>query len=283
MNTSLTNIINDVMRMTSREIALLVKKQHGHVMRDIRTMIDDMKEAKEVDPDLDWHCESGTYIDEQGKCRELYLLDKDTTLLLVTGYSVAARAKVIKRWKQLEEQVPTTEAIYKALWLKHRQQAATQYNRLMDAYKEKLASEGYKEQKVLSLVKSEADFINQITHGLLSWRFRSWFGIGYERGIRDEMPDRLLEAITAVEQQNFALLMADVPRPQRWGIIDQYLAAHYPDVVAFRTRQEARLDEIASLNDGEKHLPLHPKDDPNLSSYGFVDSLRLLTPKPKLN
>jgi Rha family phage regulatory protein len=279
MTDSLANLIHEVTRMTSREIATLVGKQHGHVMRDIRSTLQELEAGHEANPELDWLCETGTYIDEQGKCREMYLLDKNTTLILVTGYSVLARAKVIKRWQDLEDQVPSTEALYQALWLKHRHQAAMNYSRLMDAYKEKLLFAGYKENKILSLVKDEAEFINSITHGLLSGRFRAWFGIGYEQGIRDHMPDKLLDAIASVEQQNFALLMADVPRDQRWDIIDKYLNAHYPDVISFRNRQEARLAEIREMTDGEKHLPLHPKDDPALSSYTYIDSLRNLTPK----
>jgi len=42
--------------------------------------------------------------DERGYTRE-FLLDKELTLLLVTGYSVPLRHKVIKRWKELENQV----------------------------------------------------------------------------------------------------------------------------------------------------------------------------------
>lgn len=84
--------------MSSREIADLTEKQHSHVMRDIRAMVERLK----ADPGLDWRCETETYMDEQGKPREMYRLDKDTTLTLVSGYDAVLRFRIIKRWQELE-------------------------------------------------------------------------------------------------------------------------------------------------------------------------------------
>ena len=42
------------------------------MMRDIRSMIKRMEAA----PSLDWHCETETYIDAQGKARQMYRLDR---------------------------------------------------------------------------------------------------------------------------------------------------------------------------------------------------------------
>jgi len=90
--------------MTSREIADLTGKQHAHIMRDIRAIIDRLK----ADPNLDWHCETETYSDEQGKSREMYRMDKDTTLTLVSGYDAVLRFRIIKRWQELEATPPQT-------------------------------------------------------------------------------------------------------------------------------------------------------------------------------
>jgi Rha family phage regulatory protein len=89
--------------MSSREIAELTGKQHSNVMRDIRAMT----ERLSADSDLNWHCETETYTDEQGKPREMYRLDKDTTLTLVAGYDAVLRFRIIKRWQELESQQPT--------------------------------------------------------------------------------------------------------------------------------------------------------------------------------
>ncbi len=86
--------------MTSREIAELTGKQHSNVMRDIRVMIERLSATS----DLKWHCETETYIDEQGKPRDMYRMDKDTTLTLVSGYDAVLRFRIIKRWQELEEQ-----------------------------------------------------------------------------------------------------------------------------------------------------------------------------------
>ncbi|KOR27191.1 hypothetical protein TI03_07385, partial [Achromatium sp. WMS1] len=48
--------------MSSREIAELLGKEHFHVLRDIRIMIEQLS----AHPNLDWHCKLDTYIDEQG-------------------------------------------------------------------------------------------------------------------------------------------------------------------------------------------------------------------------
>lgn len=89
--------------MTSREIADLTDKRHADVMRDIRSMIEKIS----ADADLRWHCETETYIDEQGKPRDMYRMDKDTTLTLVSGYDAVLRFRIIKRWQELETQTAT--------------------------------------------------------------------------------------------------------------------------------------------------------------------------------
>ncbi|HAO33184.1 MAG TPA: Rha family transcriptional regulator [Candidatus Competibacter sp.] len=84
--------------MSSRDIAELTDKNHSHVMRDIRAMLARLK----VDPNLDWHCATETYQDGQGKAREMYRMDKNTTLTLVSGYDAVLRFRIIKRWQELE-------------------------------------------------------------------------------------------------------------------------------------------------------------------------------------
>ena len=90
--------------MSSREIADLTGKSHSKVMRDIRVLIDDLKQ----NPDLDFVCNNSTYKSQSsGQVYSCYELDRDTTECLLTGYSAVLRMKVIKRWKELESKLAT--------------------------------------------------------------------------------------------------------------------------------------------------------------------------------
>lgn len=81
--------------MSSREIADLTGKQHFHVKRDIEKMLADLGEDAS---------KSGcTYLDGQNRQQTEYLLDREHTDCLLTGYSAAMRMAVIKRWRELEE------------------------------------------------------------------------------------------------------------------------------------------------------------------------------------
>jgi phage antirepressor YoqD-like protein len=96
------NELTAIKTMTSREVATLTGKQHKHVIRDIRIMLEQMYSKKDG-PNLD-HLEiQGVFIehDERGYTAQISL-DKDHTLTLLTGYDANARMRVIKRWQELE-------------------------------------------------------------------------------------------------------------------------------------------------------------------------------------
>ena len=91
---------NAVVSMSSLEIAELTGKRHDHVMRDIRTML------------VELHGEGGVLSFEEthtnpqnGRTYPCFNLPKRETLILVSGYSVEMRAKIIDRWQELENQV----------------------------------------------------------------------------------------------------------------------------------------------------------------------------------
>nr|WP_275415032.1 Rha family transcriptional regulator [Novacetimonas pomaceti] len=80
--------------MSSREIAELTGKQHAHVMRDIRAMLEQVGEGQSKF--------GSTYLDAQGKARECYNLPKNLTINLIAGYRADMRLKIIDRWMELE-------------------------------------------------------------------------------------------------------------------------------------------------------------------------------------
>ena len=97
MNELSTMIVDDE-RMTSLQIAEITARLHKNVMRAIRNM------------EPAWEKINGRkfelvdYKDEKGETRPCYSLNKEECLYIATKFNDEARAKLIKRWKQLEEQ-----------------------------------------------------------------------------------------------------------------------------------------------------------------------------------
>ena len=83
--------------MSSREIAELTGKRHPDVKRDIQAMAKDLKE--------DVSSFARIYLDGMNRQQTEYLLDREHTDCLLTGYSAGLRMKVIRRWHELEGRV----------------------------------------------------------------------------------------------------------------------------------------------------------------------------------
>ena len=64
--------------------------------------------------DLDASNFAETYIDSQNRIQPCFALDKENTLILISGYNVKIRQAIIKRWQELESnkfvQLPQTYA-----------------------------------------------------------------------------------------------------------------------------------------------------------------------------
>ena len=91
------NIVNfgtDVQKMTSREIAELTGKRHDHVLRDIEVML---SELGDTSPQI-W----GELPDSYGRPQRVAHLPRRECMILVSGYSIPMRAKIIDRWEALE-------------------------------------------------------------------------------------------------------------------------------------------------------------------------------------
>lgn len=89
------NLVTTNKTMSSREIADLTGKRHDNVMQDVRKMLLELYPAGA--PDF-----SGTYKTEQGNNYQVFHLPKRECLILVSGYSISLRAKIIDRWQELE-------------------------------------------------------------------------------------------------------------------------------------------------------------------------------------
>lgn len=93
--------------MSSVEIADLTGKRHDHVMRDIEKQIGELLGEEHL-PKF-----GGIYSDNYGRNQKCYDLPKRETLILVSGYSVELRAKIIDRWEYLEKQAQKDIQAYK--------------------------------------------------------------------------------------------------------------------------------------------------------------------------
>ncbi|WP_158675466.1 Rha family transcriptional regulator [Pseudomonas sp. o96-267] len=86
--------------MTSLEIAELTGKRHDHVMRDIRLMLAELHGDGGVPSFGDTHRNP-----QNGQEYPVFRLPRREVEILVTGYSITLRAKVIDRLRELESEV----------------------------------------------------------------------------------------------------------------------------------------------------------------------------------
>ena len=95
--TSLENY-KEAQTMSSREIAELTGKMHKHVLEAIRTMEPAWKEVAGT------NFRPGVYLDANQQERPCFLLTKTECLFIATKFNDVARAQLILRWEQLENQ-----------------------------------------------------------------------------------------------------------------------------------------------------------------------------------
>lgn len=91
--------LDQLVSMTSVEIAELTGKGHRNVLRDIRNMAEELNALKTelVGEEV--------YKDAKGESRVMYRLDRKHTFILVAGYSVHLRAKCYDHIQTLERRV----------------------------------------------------------------------------------------------------------------------------------------------------------------------------------
>lgn len=82
----------DVQTMTSREIAELTGKLHKNVLRDIESIGSVLSQSSK----------SVTYAGYNNQQQREWHLTKRDTLLVISGYNVELRARIIDRWEELE-------------------------------------------------------------------------------------------------------------------------------------------------------------------------------------
>lgn len=149
--------IVDGERMTSLQIAEITGKRHADVMKSIRKMEPAWQKVQggnfslmqeEVETNNGGH-----------KMRPCYSLNKEECLYIATKFNDEARAKLIKRWKELEEQSkPSVPQNYLE---------ALKSLVKSDEEKQQLALENRKQQQeILTISKENMELGNKITEML---------------------------------------------------------------------------------------------------------------------
>ena len=151
--TEISTIV-DGERMTSLQIAEITGKRHADVMKSIRKMEPAWEKVAEGKFSL------GSYKDENNQDRPCYSLNKEECLYIATKFNDEARAKLIKRWKELEEQhqKPSVPQNYLEA-LKSLVKAEEE--------KQQLAFENKKQQEqIITISKTNMELGNKITEML---------------------------------------------------------------------------------------------------------------------
>ena len=93
---AMTDLVSSKQEMSSLEIAEVTGKQHAHVMRDIKNLLNQGVSQSNFG--------LAEYSDSQGKTRPCYNLTPKGVLILASGYNPLLREKIINRLEELETQ-----------------------------------------------------------------------------------------------------------------------------------------------------------------------------------
>ena len=102
---NLMSFTNKPIAMSSLEIAELTGKNHNHVLRDISRILEEVGIGASKF--------GSSYLSEQNKSVTCFNLPRLECDLVVSGYSTKYRLAIIKRWHELEKQVPTLPTTYR--------------------------------------------------------------------------------------------------------------------------------------------------------------------------
>lgn len=220
------DLLKEVEFISSREIAELTEKQHSHVMRDIREVQKSLKDADErtLESMLGGKSTFGLtkYKDAQNKNRDEYNLTKKQTLLVVSGYNVVLRAKIINRWEELERENEKLKDMQRQD-VESRNYCRYLYRPMSDALKEHRLELG-KETKFFHY-SNEAEMINRIIFGESSKEWRDSnpddAKIGNQRDFATIEQKKLLAKL---EDLNKAYLDTGFEFEVRKGMLTQYVS-----------------------------------------------------------
>lgn len=218
-------VTSNAIKMTSREIADLVGKDHKNVLRDIRTMVDELK----IDgSDLSYH----EYKDKRGYTSK-FDLDRELTETLITGYSIQLRHKVIRRLHELEQIV--SESVIAA---RSRQVARLEAPQMTEAIKVIREAAG-KEIRPYHF-SNEFDLVNRIALGQTAKKFRADHDLDKAAPIRDYLTACQIACVEHLQRLNTSMIEINMEFEQRKEQLNKvYLLRHKRALMAEVLQLEA--------------------------------------------
>lgn len=149
---------DDGQRMSSLEIAAITRKPHNDLMKAIRKMEIAWEKITQGNFSL------STYTDAKGEARPMYLLTKVECLYVATKFNDEARAKLVLRWEQLENEIrnPSSSLMTRESQLAHAVLLAQQMleeQSLMLEEKQRVIEEQRPKVKFADAVTSSEDSI----------------------------------------------------------------------------------------------------------------------------
>lgn len=179
-----------LVRVDSRFVAERLGKEHKHVLRDIRNLLDTIE-----DPDFrESNFGLSKYVSEQGHKKPCYLLTRDAFTLLVMGYNskeaIAFKIAYIARFNAMEHQLKT---------LQHNREMHPQ---LMEAIR--MAQEDPKPYHY----SNELNMLNRIVIGMTAKQFREKHGLDKDEPIRPHMTTEQLELMDRLQQIDCGLVLS---------------------------------------------------------------------------
>lgn len=167
---TITKENTSALTMGSREIANLCGKGHRHVVRDIEVMFEQLGINSKGYAQIWTHPQNGQSYRE-------FMLPKNLTFTLVSGYNVILRKRIIDRWLELEnQQKPTAlipQSFSEALMLAAQLQAEKERNApkvaFVDHYVEVGTSKSFRETaKILKM--PERALVNRLVEDKYLYR-----------------------------------------------------------------------------------------------------------------
>jgi len=194
------------LRMTSLEIAELTNKEHFHVLRDIEKMCSDLEIDVQLFGDI--------YLDKYKRKQKLYELPKRETLILVSGYSIQLRAKIIDKWQFLEKELQTRQAL------------KLEYPSYQDAIKYAIENSDSANYKKFGFTQ-ENNLIYVIALGMNAKKFREIHGLQEKQSIRPYITTEQAEAVLELQAMNATFLKIGMEYDDRKLQLKKYFDAKY--------------------------------------------------------